>query len=70
MGRSRSWLGTGISIKKMSGPVLITLLALINGGYDNEHNTVGVCMSRLIFPRISEYAPFPKTGKREDDIYK
>ena len=66
----RNFNKTNGRLSSLSGPVLITLLALINGGYDNEHNTVGVCMSRLIFPRISEYAPFPKTGKREDDIYK
>jgi hypothetical protein len=69
MGRSCSWLGTEILIKKngglnsLYGPVLITLFVLINGGYGNEHHKVGVCMSRLIFPRISEHGPFPKQKK-------
>jgi len=49
------------------GPILITLLVSINGlikgGYDNEHNKVGVFMSQLIFPRKSEHAPFPKQEK-------
>ena len=45
------------------GPVLITLFVLINGGYGNEHHKVGVCMSRLIFPKISEHGPFPKQEK-------
>jgi len=36
---------------------------LINGGYGNENNKVGVFMSGLIFPRISEHASFPKQEK-------
>jgi len=54
-------------LSSLYGPILITFLVLINGlingGYGNEHNKVGVFMSRLIFQRISEHAPFPKQEK-------
>jgi hypothetical protein len=76
MGRSCSWLGTGILIKKdgglnsLNGPVLITLFVLINGGYGNEHHKVGVCMSRLIYPMISEHGPFEKSEKGKMTFFK
>jgi len=72
MGRSRSWLGTDTSIKHggvklfvwvHTNHSLVLINGLINGGYGNEHNKVGIFMSRLIFPRISEHAPFPKQEK-------
>jgi len=43
--------------------LLVLINGLINGGYRNEHNKVGVFMSRLIFQRISEHATFPKQEK-------
>ena len=42
----RNFNKTNGRLNSLYEPVLITLLVLINGGYDNEHNKVGVCMSQ------------------------
>jgi len=74
MGCSRSWLGTGISIKKMArlnslyGPILITLLIFINGLYGNEHNWR--YMSLIIVFRIQNLScAHSQYGKRKDDPF-